>query len=100
MKENLEESLSGNETKAVKRSDTLENVALAAGKQSSSVTVTPSEMTKTEALAVAWTGLEALAHMNQAAIFKSKKHRSVWIELKLTDCDNSNGLVPLKQDEG
>ncbi|MFK5283100.1 hypothetical protein ACI3PL_26375, partial [Lacticaseibacillus paracasei] len=63
--ENSEALHSGNETRKEKPSATLAREALAIAKQNMTATPEPtlSEMTKAEALAVAWTGLEALAMM-------------------------------------
>lgn len=90
---------SANGTKAGSRSGTLASEALAHAKQSLSDTPEPtgSEMSKSEALAVAWTGLEALAVTGNAKIYRSRKNGKVWIELLATDYDTANGLVPIQK---
>jgi len=82
------------ETKGESQSDTLGSEVLAAGNPSLSgmPTLLESEMTKSEALAIAWTGLEALAQSGQAKIFRSRKSGSVWIQLLGADYDSANGL--------
>ena len=84
-----------NETKKEKKSATLAREALAVAKQNMTATQEPMrrEMTKNEALAVAWTGLEALAMMKQANLYHSPKTGRVVIELLATDYDSANGLV-------
>jgi len=93
--ENSEALHSGNETRKEKPSATLAREALAAARQNMTATPEPtqSEMTKGEALAVAWTGLEALAVMKQANLYRSPKTGRVIIELLGTDYDSANGLV-------
>ena len=90
---------SANETKAESRSDTLVKGALAHAKQSLSDMPEPTgnEMSKGEALAVAWTGLEALATTGNAIVYRSRKNGKVWIELLATDYDPANGLVPIQK---
>ena len=82
-------------TKNARPSATLVKEALAVAKQNMTATQEPmrSEMTKNEALAVAWTGLEALAMMKQANLYHSPKTGRVVIELLATDYDSANGLV-------
>ena len=93
--ENSEALHSGNETRKEKKSATLAREALAAAKQNMTATSEPtqSEMTKAEALAVAWTGLEALVVMKQANLYRSPKTGRVIIELLGTDYNSANGLV-------
>lgn len=91
--ENLEGLPSVSAVKAGKPSDTLVKEALAHAKQSLRDTPTPTEMTKDEALAIAWTGLEALAAMKQANLFRSRKNGRVVIELLATDYDPKKGLT-------
>lgn len=94
---NLEGSHSESATKNAKPSGTLVKEALAVAKKNMTAMPTPtqSEMTKSEALAVAWTGLEALAVMNQARLYRSPKTGRVVIELLATDFDSANGLVSI-----
>ena len=93
--ENSEALHSGNETRKEKPSAMLAREALAAARQNMTATPEPtqSEMTKAEALAVAWTGLEALAVMKQANLYRSPKTGRVIIELLGTDYNSANGLV-------
>jgi len=49
-------------------------------------------MTKDEALAIAWTGLEVLAMMKQANLFRSPRTGRVVIELLDTEYTVANGL--------
>lgn len=95
--ETLEGSPSAKETKDGKPSDTSVKEALAAAKKSLPDTpeCTVSEMSKSEALAVAWTGVEALAQMGSAKIYLSRKSGRVWIELLATSYDSANGLISL-----
>jgi hypothetical protein len=58
-------------------------------------THTDGEMTKAEALAVAWTGVEALAMMGQAKVYRSRTTGRVWVELLATDVTRKDGLIPL-----
>lgn len=88
-------SPSASETKGENQSDTSGKGVLAVEKPSSSGMPMLSgneEMTKAEALAVAWTGIEALAQSGQAKVFRSRKSGSVWIQLLATDYDSANGL--------
>lgn len=95
--ENLEGSPSESGTKAGKPSATLVKEALAHAKPSLTATPEPmpNEMSKAEALAVAWTGLEALARMKQANLFRSRKNGSVVIELLATELTEAEGLKVL-----
>lgn len=93
--ENSEAFHSGSATKNGKKSGMSAQEALAVEKQSSSGTSKPSEMTKAEALAVAWTGIEALAVMKQANLFHSPKTGRVWIELIDVELTSANGLKAL-----
>jgi len=88
--ENLEGLRSGNVAKAENRSGMLAKEALAAEKPS--MTDTPESMTKDEALAIAWTGLEALALTKQANLFHSPRTGRVVIELLDTEYTIANGL--------
>ena len=91
--ENLEAFHSGSATKNGKKSGMSAQEALAVEKQSLKDTSKPSEMTK--ALAVAWTGIEALAVMKQANLFHSPKTGRVWIELVDVELTTANGLKAL-----
>ena len=93
--ENSEAFHSGSATKNGKKSGMSAQEALAVEKQSSNGTSKPSEMTKAEALAVAWTGIEALAVMKQANLFHSPKTGRVWIELVDVELTTANGLKAL-----
>ena len=89
-------SLSGNATKNGTPSATLGSEALAAAKPSTAVMPTHTQndtMSKSEALAIAWTGLEALAMTKQAFLYRSPRTGRVWIELVDADYDTANGLV-------
>lgn len=94
IQENLEGSLSESEIKAENQSDMSESEALAVEKQNTSDTPPPSdgEMTKDEALAVAWTGLEVLALMGEAVIYQSQRSGQTWIQLLATGYDRASGL--------
>lgn len=79
--------------KTAKPSATSVKEALAAAKRNLSDTPQPTaEMTKDEALAIAWTGLEALAQMKQANLFRSPKTGRVVIELLATEYTPTKGL--------
>ncbi len=94
--ETYAESPSESETKQENQSDTLGSEALAVEKPSLNAMPTHTEneeMSKSEALAIAWTGLEALALSGEAQIYRSRKNGSVWIQLLATDYDKANGLV-------
>lgn len=95
--ESSEVSHSGKETKNEKPSATLVKEALAFAKQNMTAIPEPiqSEMTKSEALAVAWTGIEALAMMKQARLYRSPTTGRVVIELLATSYDSANGLVSI-----
>lgn len=54
---------------------------------------TSGRMTKAEALAVLWTGLEALAMLGEAEIHKSDDKKLVLAILHGVDFDPANGLV-------
>lgn len=84
-------------TKTENQSDTLVREALAVEKRNlkDMPTLTDSEMTKAEALAVTWTGVEALAKMGQAKVYRSQKTGRVWVELLATDVNHKDGLKPL-----
>lgn len=91
----LEGSLSGKETRKEKTSATLAKEALAVAKQNMNATPAPtqSEMTKTEALAILWTGVEALAQMKQANLYLSHKTGHVVIELLAVEYSPTDGLI-------
>lgn len=77
-------------TKKEGQSDTLAAKAQASEKQN--LSDTSGNMTKGEALAVAWTGIEALAHMKQARIYMSNKEANiVWVKFLATEI-TANGL--------
>ena len=87
---NSGELLSGSETRKENQSDTLAVKAQASGEQS--LSDTSGNMTKGEALAIAWTGIEALAHMKQARIYMSNKEANiVWVKFLATEI-TANGL--------
>ena len=90
----LEGLPSGNGTKAENQSATSGSEALAVENPSMSDMPPPSEneMTKEEALAIAWTGLEALALMGEAVIYQSRESGQTWIQLLATRYDKANGL--------
>ena len=92
--ENSEGLPSVNEPEAAAASDTLASEAQAIEKPSSSGMPTHSEdgMTKAEALAIAWTGIEALAQMKQAVLFRSRRSGRVRVELLGVDLTDK-GLV-------
>lgn len=73
-----------------RRSGMLAKEALATERPSTNGT--QESMTKDEALAVAWTGLEALAVMKQANLFRSPKTGRVVVELLDTEYTVANGL--------
>ncbi len=90
--ENSGELLSGSETKKGSQSDTLAVKAQASGEQS--LSDTSGNMTVGEALAVAWTGIEALAQMKQAKVYRSNKEKNVvWVKFLDTQI-TANGLEP------
>jgi hypothetical protein len=93
--ENLEGLPSEKETKVEKASATLESEALALEKKNTNAIPEPtqSDMTKTEALAIAWTGVEALAQMKMANLYHSPKTGRVVIELLAVNYDPAKGLV-------
>jgi hypothetical protein len=97
---NFAASRSESATKIGKRPGTLANEALAVEKPSLTVmpTHTTGEMTKAEALEVAWTGLEALARMNQARLYRSPRTGRVLIELLAVELTEANGLKALAVD--
>lgn len=82
-----------NETPTAKALDTLAGEAKGRGKRNLSdmPTHTNGEMTKSEALAVAWTGIEALAQMKQAIIYRSKTGGKIYVMFLETNL-SSNGL--------
>lgn len=93
VQENLGGLPSESAAKTAKPSDTSVKEALAAAKRNLTDTPQPTpEMTKDEALAIAWTGLEALAQMKQANLFRSPKTGRVVIELLATEYVPSKGL--------
>lgn len=92
--ENLGELPSGSGTKAENQSATSGSEALAVESPNMSDMPPPSdgEMTKDEALAVAWTGIEALALAGAAVIYQSLESGETWIRLLATCYDTANGL--------
>lgn len=92
--ENSGVSPSENGTKSVKPSATSVQEALAVAKQNLTVTppLTANDMTKAEALAIAWTGIEALAKMKQANLYRSRQTGRVVVELLATEI-TKKGLV-------
>lgn len=58
------------------------------------VTNEPS-MTAAQALAIAWTGIEALGKMGKAKVYHSPTTGRVQIELSETVYEVANGLVPM-----
>lgn len=61
---------------------------------SSPATTEPS-MTRAEALAIAWTGIEAMGKMGLAKVYHSPLTGRVQIELSETVYEPANGLVPM-----
>ncbi len=93
IQENLEGLPSASAAKSVKPSDTSVKEALAAAKKNLIDTPQPtSEMSKDEALAIAWTGIEALVMTKQANLFRSPKTGRVVIELLATEYVSTKGL--------
>ena len=85
-------SASEKETTPEKPSATLAVKAQAKGV--TSLTATANGMTKGEALAVTWTGVEALKQMGAAKIFRSSAEAGViWIKLANTEYSVGSGLV-------
>lgn len=70
-----------------------EKEVLATAQQSSPATPEPS-MTAAEALAISWTGIEALVKMKKARLFHSPRTGRVWVELSETKYEPANGLTP------
>jgi hypothetical protein len=90
--ENLGVSASGNATTHARKSVTLVPKAPASVKQNLSATV--NGMTKGEALAVTWTGVESLKQMGSAKVFRSKAEPTViWVKLIGADYTVGSGLV-------
>ena len=83
------------ETRKGSQSTTSASEALAIVKTNTTAISEPTqnEMTKGEALAIAWTGIEALALMGQANLYRSPKTGRVVIELLATEWQPSMGLV-------
>lgn len=52
-------------------------------------------MSASEALAIAWTGIESLGRMGKAKVSHSPKTGRVYVELIGARYDTANGLVPL-----
>jgi len=71
--------------------------ALARAKQNlrDTLSLSANGMSKAEALAVAWTGIEALARMREAKLYRSPKTGRVVIELLATELNEKGGLKPL-----
>lgn len=76
----------------------LDSVA-AAKEPTSSPDTKESSMTAAEALAIAWTGIEALGGMGRARLFHSPTTGRVWVEFKATEYTIANGLAPLAMPE-
>ncbi len=96
--DNSEASPSESETRDEKKSITSDAEAKASAATSSSDTVEPTrveELTVEEALAIAWTGIEALAGMKRALLYRSPKTGRVVIILQAVDLDPRDGLKPL-----
>lgn len=93
--ENSEALPLGKETKKEKASGTSANGALAVSKPNTETTPEPMPnlMSKNQALAIAWTGIEALALMKHANLYRSPKTGRVVIELLDTEYTTANGLV-------
>ena len=98
--ENLGESHSENEERAERPSATSGSEVLAAEKPSLTDTPEPmqSEMTKAEALAIVWTGLEVLARQKQAVLFQSRLNGCVVVNLLATEFTYEDGLKALASD--
>jgi len=97
IQENLGASPSENGTKNEKPLGMSVKEALATARQNTAAMPEPTrnEMSKSEALAVAWTGLEALAMTKQAYLYRSPRTGRVWIELVDVDYETANGLVSI-----
>ena len=93
--ENLGELPSENATKKGKQSGTLVKEALAVAEQNTPdmPTHTTNNMSKNQALAIAWTGIEALALMKQANLYRSPRTGRVVIELLDVEYTIANGLI-------
>lgn len=52
-----------------------------------------SSLTEREALAIAWTGIEALGKMGLVRLFHSPKTGQVWVLFSRTKYEVANGLV-------
>lgn len=88
--ENLGELPLDSATKSESQLGTLAVKAQANGGQN--LSDTSGNMTKGEALAVAWTGIEALAQMKQAKVYRSNKENNVvWVKFLATEI-TANGL--------
>ena len=72
-----------------------EREAVAVEKKSTNATQEPTqdEMTKEEALAVLWTGVETLAKMKAANLYHSRKTGRVVIELLAVEYSPKLGIV-------
>ena len=93
--DSLEALHSEKEIKNEKTSDMSENEALAVEKKNSSVMPEPmqDDMTRAEALAILWTGVEALARMKVANLYHSPKTGRVVIELLAVEYSPTKGIV-------
>ncbi len=89
-----EGSLSESETKGASPSVMLENVQVA--HDSKNTSGTSGYMSKAEALAILWTGLEALAQAGEAELHRSDERKLVLAILHGVDFDPTNGLVERK----
>jgi hypothetical protein len=92
---NSGEFVSGNETTHARKSVTLARKVPASAKPNLSDTA--NGMTKGEALAVTWTGVEALKQMGSAQVFRSTVEPTViWVKLLGTNYTVGSGLVEAK----
>lgn len=85
------------EEKTVNPSGTSEQGQQAPGSKNSRDTDVP--MTKAEALAIAWTGIEVLAKLGQARLYRMQRNGLIVIELLATEYTVVDGLKPLARKE-
>lgn len=103
--ENSEGSLLESETKAASSADMSENEALAASAPNSNDTKEPTrtpkepEISAQEALAIAWTGIEALARAGKVVIYSSGRWRRVVVVFEGVGIDPETGLKALAPEE-
>lgn len=99
--ENYEGLPSGSGTKAESPSATLAPGAKGRARPSSKGTPRPSsvatDLTEDEALAILWTGVEALVKMGKAKIYHSPSQNRLLVEVLAVDFDSANGLKPLAE---